>query len=151
MKNDQTVPPPSVVVLGPEDHRERAEKRALSKAETEEFVKKWEAERLARVEAGKDEMAMQVSDMTAAYLQHRGHGNGFASRTTVYLLYRYVHLHLQARYCTSKLSFGATSQRFSTFICTARSTYRWVPTCVWFRSHLISWHLVSNWRRSSTI
>lgn len=55
-----TADPETTKLLGPEDVRERADKRALLKAETEEFVKTWEAERLASVNAGKEEMAMQV-------------------------------------------------------------------------------------------
>lgn len=61
MTDNQAVPPPPVVVLlGSKELRERADKRALLKVETEEFVKNWEAERLSRVETGEEEMAMQV-------------------------------------------------------------------------------------------
>lgn len=50
-----------VKVLTKEDLKQREEERALLKTNTEEFVKKWEAERAAGVEAGKEEIAMQVS------------------------------------------------------------------------------------------
>lgn len=51
---------PPAIVLGPEDLRERKEQRAVLRAQTEEFEKEWEAERVKKVEAGMAEMSMQV-------------------------------------------------------------------------------------------
>lgn len=47
-------------IIGPEEVQARADERKRVKAETEVFMKKWEAESLARAEASKEELAMQV-------------------------------------------------------------------------------------------
>lgn len=61
--------PETTTLLGPEDMRERADKLTLLKAETEEYVKTWEAERLAGVNAGKEEMAMQVGHINSVHIR----------------------------------------------------------------------------------
>lgn len=51
---------PATVVLSPEELLERKEERAALRVRTEEFEKEWEADRVKKIEAGKEEMAMQV-------------------------------------------------------------------------------------------
>lgn len=49
-----------MVLLGPEELDKKREERAALRAQTAEFERDWEADRVRGVEAGKEEMSMQA-------------------------------------------------------------------------------------------
>ena len=49
-----------MVLLGPEELNKKREERAALRAQTAEFEKDWEANRVKAVESGKEEMSMQA-------------------------------------------------------------------------------------------
>lgn len=53
-------PPVPSALISDEEMKKRADDRAALRQTTMEFEKKWEADRVDRVEAGMQEMAMQV-------------------------------------------------------------------------------------------
>lgn len=55
------MPPSPGVLLGTEELDKRKEAREALRAETMEFEKNWEANRVQGVETGKEEMGMQAS------------------------------------------------------------------------------------------
>eukprot|EP00903_Cladosiphon_okamuranus_P015705 g14497.t1 len=54
-------PPKPAVLIGPEELEQRAKEREALRQATAEFEKKWEEDRIKRVEIDKDYMAMQVN------------------------------------------------------------------------------------------
>lgn len=57
------------MLLGEEELQQRSEERAALRQATAEFEKKWEEDRAKTVEAGKEEMAMQVNVHNKAELK----------------------------------------------------------------------------------
>ena len=56
--------------LGPEELQAREKERSEFKAKAKNFELDWEAERVKKVEAGKEQIAMQVGSSIAAVSSH---------------------------------------------------------------------------------